>query len=82
MLLNYPLTMSKGKPDWLEETRDFCRSAGITIVAWGPKTLVVEAKSPESAKEIASQLAQIGFAAIADENDSYAGILSLSRNAP
>jgi hypothetical protein len=74
--------MSKGEPDWLRETRDFCRSAGITIMAWGPETLVVEAKSPERGKEIASQLAPLGFAAIADENDSYAGILSLSRNAP
>jgi hypothetical protein len=76
------MIMSKGKPDWLEQTRDFCRGAGITIMAWGPQTLVVEAKSPERAKEIASQLAQLGFAAIEDENDSYAGMLSLSRNAP
>jgi hypothetical protein len=74
--------MSKGKPDWLQEARDFCRGAGITIMAWGPETLVVEAKSPERAKEIASQLAQLGFAAVEDEGDSDAGMLTLSRNAP
>jgi hypothetical protein len=74
--------MSNGKPEWLQETRDFCRGAGITIMAWGPQTLVVEAKSPERAKEIASQLAQLGFAAVEDEADSNAGMLTLSRNAP
>ena len=74
--------MSKGKPDWLQETRDFCRGAGITIMAWGPETLVVEAKSPERAKEIAAHLAQFGFAAVEDEGDSDAGMLTLSYNAP
>ncbi len=73
--------MSKGKPDWFQETGDFCRSAGITIMAWGPETLVVEAKSPERAKEIAAQLAQLGFKAVEDEGDSSAGMLTLSRNA-
>jgi phosphosulfolactate synthase (CoM biosynthesis protein A) len=73
--------MSTGKPDWFQESSDFCRSAGITIMAWGPQTLVVEAKSQERAKEIATQLAQLGFKAIEDEGDSHAGMLTLSRDA-
>ena len=35
--------MSKEKPSWLLETSEFCRSAGIKIMAWGPDTVVVEA---------------------------------------
>jgi len=65
-------------PDWLPQLREFCRSAGIKIMAWGPDTLVVEAKSPEIASQISNQLHQIGFKAVEDEADSYAGILTLS----
>jgi hypothetical protein len=72
--------MSKEKPDWLQETSEFCHTAGIKIMAWGPNMLVVEARSPNRAKEIASQLAQLGFKAVEDEDDAYAGMLSLSRN--
>jgi hypothetical protein len=72
--------MSKGKPDWLRETSEFCRGAGIKIMGWGPDALVVEAKSPDRRKEIASQLAQLGFKAVEDEGDAYAGILTLSRD--
>ncbi len=68
----------KEKPVWLESTRVFCRSRGITIMAWGPNMLVVEAESPERAAEIATLLAILGFAAIQDADDSYAGLLSLS----
>jgi hypothetical protein len=72
--------MSKKKPDWLQETDEFCRGAGIKIMGWGPDMLVVEAKSPVRAKEIAAQLASLGFKVVEDENDAYAGMLSLSRN--
>ena len=65
-------------PDWLLQVRAFCRDAGIKIMAWGPETLVVEAKSPEARVQIAQQLRQIGFQAIEDEADDEAGILSLS----
>jgi len=65
-------------PDWLPQTREFCRSAGIKIMAWGPDALVVEAKSPETASQISNQLRQLGFKAVPDEADSYAGILTLS----
>jgi hypothetical protein len=41
------------KPPWLDEARNFCRSAGITIMGWGPNLLTVEAKSPERAEQIA-----------------------------
>ena len=69
--------MSKN-PDWLPQVRDFCRDAGIKIMAWGPVTLVVEAKSPEIAAHVSNQLRQLGFKAVEDEADSYAGILTLS----
>jgi hypothetical protein len=66
------------KPGWLEGTREFCRGAGISIMAWGPKSLVVEAKSPQRADEIARQLANLGFEAVQDEDDACAGLLTLS----
>lgn len=69
--------MSKN-PDWLPQVREFCGRAGIKIMAWGPDTLVVEAKSPDSVPQISSQLRELGFKAIEDEADSYAGILTLS----
>ena len=65
-------------PDWLPQVREFCRDAKIKIMAWGSETLVVEAKSPESASQIAHQLRQLGFKAVEDQSDSYAGILTLS----
>lgn len=65
-------------PDWLPQVREFCRNAKIKIMAWGPETLVVEAKSPELASQISNQLSQLGFKAVEDEADSYAGILTLS----
>ncbi len=72
--------MSKETPAWLAEAREFCRSSGIKIMAWGPDLLTVEAKSDDRAKQIASQLGQLGFKAIPDEDDAYAGMLSLSKN--
>ncbi len=47
-------------------------------MAWGPNTLVVEAKAPEIAEQISHQLRQLGFQAIEDDADSYAGLLTLS----
>jgi hypothetical protein len=72
--------MNKNDPGWLPETRDLCCQLGITIMAWGPDMLTVAAKSPTRAKEIAAQLAHLGFKAIQDEDDAYAGMLSLSKN--
>jgi len=65
-------------PDWLPEVREFSHGAGITIMAWGPDTLVVKAKSPEIASQISDQLSQLGFKAVPDEADSDAGMLTLS----
>ena len=72
--------MSKIDPEWLPPIREFCRNEGITIMAWGPQALVVEAKSPECAAEVSLKLRQLGFQAIEDAEDAYAGILTLSRN--
>jgi hypothetical protein len=74
------LTHAKEKPAWLEEAENFCRVAGIEIMAWGPDLLTVEAKLPERKKEIASQLGQFGFKVIENEDNDYAGMLDLSRN--
>ena len=49
-------------------------------MAWGPDMLTVEAKSEGRAKEISTQLGQLGFKPIKDEDDAYAGLLSLSKN--
>lgn len=68
----------KETPLWLDETRAFCRQNGISISAWGPHALVVEAKTPERATEIATQLANFGFKPVHDEDDAYAGLLTLS----
>lgn len=73
--------MSRTDPAWLPEARDLCRSAGISIVGWGPEALTVEAKSAARAGEIAAQFAQLGFRPMADEDDESAGLLTLSRTA-
>lgn len=72
--------MGKQDPPWLQETRDLCQSSGINIVGWGPNMHTVEAKSDSRATEIASQLAQLGFKPVQDEDNSYAGLLDLSKN--
>ena len=64
-------------PQWLDSAREFCGARNITIMGWGPHALMVEAKSPERAAEISAQLANLGFQAIPDPNDNYAGILTL-----
>jgi PAS domain-containing protein len=67
-------------PDWLPAVRGFCHGAGIGISGWGQDTLIVEAKSPERARELSVQLRQFGFEALESEDDAYAGLLTLSRN--
>jgi hypothetical protein len=74
------LAGSTEQPAWLDETRDFCKDANIKIVAWGPDLLTVEAKSPDRSAEIASQLGQLGFHVIENEDNAYAGLLDLSKN--
>jgi hypothetical protein len=69
--------MSKN-PDWLPQVREFCREHGIKIMAWGPDTLVVEAKSPEIVSQVSIHLRHLGFKAVEDEADNYAGVLTLS----
>jgi hypothetical protein len=49
-------------------------------MGWGPDLLSVEAKSPQRARQIASQLAPLGFHMIENDADTYAGILNLSPN--
>jgi len=49
-------------------------------MGWGPNLLTVEAKTPARAKEIAAQLSQFGFKVVENEDNSYAGMLDLSRN--
>jgi hypothetical protein len=68
------------KPGWLDETREFCKRSSIKIAAWGPDLLVVETESPDRAQEITSQLGNLGFQLVNDEDDPHAGLLSLSKD--
>lgn len=70
--------MGKEKPAWLQQVREFCRTAGIEICGWGSDTLVVETKSPDRAEQITSQLRAFGFDLV--ENDADSGTLLLSLN--
>ena len=74
------LVPSKGKPDWLDEARAFCRDNRIKIAGWGPDLLTVESASPQRSREIASQFAQIGFHVVENAENSETGLLDLSRN--
>jgi len=71
--------MGKEPPYWLPQIKEFCRSRKITLMAWGLKALVVEARSPERHKELSELFEQIGFQAVPDEDDAYAGVLALSK---
>lgn len=71
---------SAARPVWLDETRSFCKTAGIKIMGWGPDMLTVEAKSPERASQIASQLSQLGFHVVENRDNADAGLLDLSKN--
>jgi hypothetical protein len=62
-----------GRPN--ERVLPYCGNQNHRL---GPNQLVAEAKSPHQAKEIASQLSQLGFKAIGDESDAYAGMLTLT----
>ena len=73
-----PLFSRSKNPPWLDSAREFCNARNITIMGWGPHALVVEAKSSERAAEISTLLANLGFRPVADPDDSYAGILTLS----
>jgi hypothetical protein len=44
----------------------------------GPHALVVEPKSPERRAEVAVLLSNLGFQVIPNENDDFAGLLSVS----
>jgi hypothetical protein len=68
------------KPPWLDETVDFCRRAGISVVGWGPNMLTVEAHSLDRAAEVAEQLRKLGFQVVKDKDDEDAGLLSLSQD--
>lgn len=68
------------KPDWLPQTQDFCRSAGIKIMGWGPNLLTVEAKTHERAQAVASQLGKLGFKVVENKDNTFAGMLDLSKN--
>jgi hypothetical protein len=70
--------MGKSDPAWLPAAREFCRTTGINIMGWGPNLLTLEAKSPDRAREIASQLGQFGLKIVENEDDAYAGLLNLS----
>ncbi len=70
----------KDAPTWLSEAKDLCRKNGIEIAGWGNSALVVYAKSENRAREIALLLANLGFRPVPDQNDAYAGLLTLSRN--
>ncbi len=50
-------------------------------MAWGSNSLVVEAKPPERAAEIAAQLASLGFQATdAAAAAAYAGLLTFTHS--
>jgi hypothetical protein len=67
------------EPEWFPPVRDFCREAKIKIMGWGPEALVIEAKSPEVAAQIANQLGSFGLTPVIDTADAEAGMLTLSR---
>jgi hypothetical protein len=72
--------MSKPDPVWLAETRQFCQGAGIPIVGYGPNLLTVEARGKVRAAEVATQLGTLGFQAIDNAGNRYAGLLDLSKD--
>ncbi len=68
-----------GKPDWFGAAQQLCRENKIEIAGWGPEALVVDARTPERAAEIANILGSLGFKPVEDEADAEAGLLTLSR---
>jgi hypothetical protein len=72
--------MSKSTPAWLAETKQYCESAGIPIVAWGPNLITVEARGSVRAKEVATQMGALGFQEIPCAGNVRAGLLDLSKD--
>jgi hypothetical protein len=72
--------MGKENPPWLQEARDFCGTSGIKIMGGGPSLLTVEGLTDERASTIASQLAQLGFKVVPNDDSAEAGMLDLSKN--
>ena len=72
--------MSKATPAWLAETKQYCDSAGIPIIAWGPNLLTVEARGIARAKEVAAQMGALGFQEIPCAGNIRAGLLDLSKD--
>jgi hypothetical protein len=54
-------------PPWLDAAREFCRTRNITIMGSGSHALIVEAKFPERAAEVSTQLASLGFQPVPDQ---------------
>ena len=72
--------MSMTDPTWLGEARDICRKAKIKIAGHGADALVVYAEPPVRAAEVSSLLAPLGLRPVQDEDDTQAGLLTLSRD--
>jgi hypothetical protein len=72
--------MSKATPAWLAETQEYCKSAGIPIVAWGPNLLTVEAHGYARAREVVAQMGALGFQEIPCAGNIRAGLLDLSKD--
>lgn len=68
------------EPPWLQQIKEFCGSRKIPVMGWGQKAFVVEAKSPERREELSALFAPMGFSAVADESDAYAGMLTLMKD--
>ncbi len=69
--------MGKDTPAWLTAARELCRANKIEIAGWGPLALVVYAKTPDRAREIAALLASLGLRPVEDPADEEAGLLTL-----
>ncbi len=65
------------EPDWLPVARELCRANKIEVAGWGPMALVVYAKTPERAREVASLLGSLGLQPVEDPADAEAGLLTL-----
>lgn len=72
--------MAKVDPPWLPQARKLCRDRGINIAGWGSRSLVVHAESPDRVRQIACELAVLGLQPVLQEDDSIAGLLTLSQD--
>ncbi len=69
--------MAKDTPAWLVSARELCRANQIEIAGGGATALVVYAKTPERAREIAALLGSLGLRPVPDPADEEAGLLTL-----